>query len=191
MSSTPKPEAPFKSLGNRLKIIRQKYSQTLAEVSGAVEIEEGLLGRIEAGVERPPEDILELLIDHFDIKDKEAIRLWTLAGYEMDSDQIADMTDPEREGLFPKNIVMLLASDTRTVYTDSLDIHYDDNGLLFNFKQVVGQSQPTSVAKLGMSYEQAVQVQRTLQKVLLLRNKHVNGPRTSTSAKPEKPPETK
>ena len=191
MSSTPKPQVPFKTLGSRLKIIRQKYKQSLAEVSGAVEIDEGLLGRIESGVERPAEDILELLINYFDINDKEAIRLWTLAGYEPDTTQFdePDGSSGDQNSSFQKNIVMLLAMDVRTTYTDALDIHYDDNGLLFNFKQAVGQSQPVSVAKLGMSYEQALQVQRTLQKVLL-HAKHLGGPKT-VSHKSKNPPETK
>lgn len=184
MSSSSQPNTPFKSLGSRLKRIRQRYSQTVAEVSGAVEIDERLLSRIEAGLERPAEDILELLINHFDMKDKDAISLWSLAGYEadpldLDDDSLEDLK--QSLGGLPKSIIMLLALEPRTLYTDALDIHYDSNGLLLNFKQVVGQSQPISVAKLGMSYEQAEQVQKTLQKVLL-HAKYLKGPKALPSS---------
>ena len=182
MSNTSQPNAPFKSLGNRLKRVRQRRSQTVAEVSGAVEIEEKLLSRIEAGLERPAEDILELLINHFDVQDKDAISLWSLAGYEpepleFDDNPLADIS----QSLIPKSIIMLLSLEAKTLYTDALDIHYDSNGLMLNFKQVVGQSQPVSVARLGMSYEQAEQVQKTLQKVLL-HAKYLKGPKSLPSS---------
>ena len=183
MSSSSKANTPFKSLGSRLKRIRQKYSQTLAEVSGAVEIDEQLLSRIESGKERPAEDILELLINHFDMKDKDAINLWSLAGYEADSDDLDDDVPQVDQPLgdLPKSIIMLMSLEPRTLYTDALDIHYDSNGLLLNFKQVVGQSRPISVAKLGMSYDQAEQVQKTLQRVLL-HAKYLKGPKTLPSS---------
>ena len=80
---------------------------------------------------------------------------------------------------------MLLAIDQRTLYTDSLDIHYSNTGLVLNFKQNAGQKQSVSVAKLGMSYEQAEQVLDTLQKVLL-RNKYLKGPKRLPKGKEEK-----
>jgi transcriptional regulator with XRE-family HTH domain len=66
-------ELPFKNLGQRLKVIRQKLHESVAEVSGAVEIEEQHLQRIEQGEERPTEDILLLLINHFGMQDDDAI----------------------------------------------------------------------------------------------------------------------
>src|ERR1700731_4436397 len=110
MSNTSQPNAPFKSLGSRLKRIRQRYAQTVAEVSGAVEIDEKVLSRIEAGLERPAEDILELLINHFDMKDKDAISLWSLAGYEPD---LEDLDDDGPLADLPKSIIMLLALEPR------------------------------------------------------------------------------
>lgn len=174
MSRSSRSNSPYKILGSRLKRLRQKTSQTVAEVSGAVEIDEQLLVRIESGMERPPEDILELLINHFDMQDSEAMNLWSLAGYEIEEDSLN--LDHDGNLGSQKNIIMLLALESRTMYTDALDIHYDNNGLLLNFKQVVGQPQPISVAKLGMSYEQADQVLKTLQRVLL-HAKYLKGPK--------------
>jgi transcriptional regulator with XRE-family HTH domain len=179
MSNNQSSNSPYKSLGSKLKTIRQKYSQTVAEVSGAVEIEEKLLAKIEEGIVRPDEEILELLINYFKVQDSDAIKLWSLAGYEPDSLEFVDEPidlGQSTAGSLPKSIIMLLSLESRTLYTDALDIHYDSNGLLFNFKQVVGQSKPVSVAKLGMSYEQAEQVHKTLQKVLL-HAKYLKGPK--------------
>ena len=69
MSQSPQ-EQPFKQLGNTLKDIRQKMHETVSDVSGAVEIDESALARIEQGKERPSEDILHLLISHFGMQDE-------------------------------------------------------------------------------------------------------------------------
>jgi transcriptional regulator with XRE-family HTH domain len=58
---------PFKTLGTHLKYLRERGAETLAEVSGAVEINEDILERIEQGSERPSEEILMLLISHFNM----------------------------------------------------------------------------------------------------------------------------
>lgn len=181
MSKDAGSETPYRSLGIKLKTIRQKYLQSISEVSGAVEIDERDLDRYEAGVERPDEEVLELLINHFNVQDKDAISLWSLAGYEPESlDFEDDQIDLNQAADLPKSIFMLLAMETKTLYTDALDIHYDSNGLLLNFKQAVGQQKPISVARLGMSYEQAEQVQKTLTKVLL-HAKYLKGPKALPS----------
>lgn len=175
MSSIPRRENPYQSLGSRLKRIRDKYKRSVTEVCGAVEIEEELLARIEAGEVRPGEDLLEQLINHYQMEDNDAINLWSLAGYDAE-DLIVEDSDPLLDSGIPRSVIMLLAIDQRTLYTDSLDIHYSNTGIILNFKQNAGQKQPMSVAKLGMSYEQAEQVYDTLQKVLL-RHKYLKGPK--------------
>lgn len=152
------PQAPFKTLGSHLKYLREQQKESLAEVSGAVEIDEGQLSRIEAGLERPAEDILLLLISHFEMPDQEAVQLWELAGYDGD---VPEQLRPE--GVPPsKSVVMLLALDTRTIYTDGLVIDTTPAGLTMNFTQLSGQHEPQTVARLGMSYEQAAEVLRAL-----------------------------
>jgi transcriptional regulator with XRE-family HTH domain len=173
--NVPQPNTPYRSLGLRLKKIRHRYNRTAAEVCGAVEIDEKLLNKFEAGMEKPGEELLEQLINHYQMENNDALKLWTLAGYDIDDLMVED-TDPLMTGSLPSNIIMLLAIEQRTLYSDSLDIHYDSNGLVLNFKQVAGQKQPISVAKLGMSYKQAEQVHQTLQKVLL-RHKYLKGPK--------------
>ncbi|MHB1865202.1 MAG: helix-turn-helix domain-containing protein [Candidatus Saccharimonadales bacterium] len=175
MSKIPKSNTPYKDLGLRLQRLRHKHKRSINEVCGAVEIEESTLHKIEAGVERPAEDLLEQLINHYQMEDTDALRLWSLAGYDTE-DLVVDDSDPLVTDMLPKNIIMLLALEQRTLYSDSLDIHYDASGMVLNFKQVAGQTKPISVAKLGMSYEQANKVYETLQRVLL-RHKYLSGPK--------------
>ncbi|MGZ6005747.1 MAG: helix-turn-helix domain-containing protein, partial [Candidatus Saccharimonadales bacterium] len=138
--------APYKNLGSHLKFVREQSMQTLAEVSGAVEIDEQYLERIEAGYERPDEDILLLLISHFGVKDREAVQLWELANY--DSDMPDEIRIVEEAQLNGKPVVMLLAIDMRTVYSDGLDVTVNPAGVTLNFTQTQNPSQSNSVARV-------------------------------------------
>lgn len=166
---------PFVALGSHLKYVREQARQSLSEVSGAVEIDESSLSRIEAGEERPAEDILLLLISHFGVADQEAVQLWELANY---GGELPEQIKPE--GGFQalgKPVVMLLALDMRTIYSDGLDVNCNDAGLVLNFTQSAGRkAMPSPVARVGMSYEQAEQVLATLQKAML-KAKYLRGPR--------------
>jgi hypothetical protein len=173
MSEQPAP-TPFKTLGSHLKYLREQSDESLAEVSGAVEIDQKLLEQIEAGFERPVEDILLLLISHFSMPDHEAIQLWELAGYSGElPDQIRPSDDMHHMG---KSAVMLLALDMRTVYTDGIEVMGNQAGLSVSFTQTSGQDKSSPVARLGMSYEQAERVMIALQQALL-RAKYLRGPK--------------
>jgi hypothetical protein len=187
MSEQHIPHAPFQTLGKHLRYLREQSKESMAEVSGAVEIDELVLVRIEAGFERPAEDILLLLITHFGMPNQEAIQLWELAGYDGD---IPDQLHPGDEvQSSSKNIVMLLALDMRTVYTDGLDIHVNHSGMTFNFNQSSGQEKTMPVARVGMSFEQAEQVMQQL-KTALVKAHYMGGPKvlppsTQTSDNPD------
>jgi transcriptional regulator with XRE-family HTH domain len=154
-------ELPFKSLGERLKTIRQKLHESVAEVSGAVEIEEQKLQDIEIGQERPSEDILMLLINHFGIQDDDAANLWRLAGYDQPSDQ-SDGSDIQSG----RTMVMIMAVDPRIIYSDGVQVTANGSGVVMNFMQGVGTPQAMTTSKIGMSREQAVSLISTLQHVL-------------------------
>ncbi len=166
--------APFVSLGNHLKYVREQSHQSLAEVSGAVEIDERSLERIEAGKERPAEDILLLLISHFGVHDKEAVQLWELAAYDSD---VPEQIKIDNAQLIGKPAVMVLAMDMRTMYSDGLEVTTNNAGLTLNFTQMITPTQASSVARLGMSYDQANQVLRTLQQAIL-QARYGNGQKT-------------
>lgn len=170
-----KPEnKPFQPLGGHLKYLREQSHQSLAEVSGAVEIDESALERIEAGLDRPAEDVLLLLISYFGMKDQEAVQLWELAGY---NGEIPEQIRPNDDVTFNhKNVVMLLAMDMRTVYTDGLEVSTNPAGVTMNFLQTTAHNKTSPVARLGMSIEQAQQVMQTIEQALL-KAKYQNGPR--------------
>src|SRR3954467_6705048 len=81
----PKSDTPFKPLGRKLKELRAQANESLAEVSGAVEIDVRQLASFELGQSRPSEDVLLLLISHFGAKDEEAVKMWEMAGYVSDN----------------------------------------------------------------------------------------------------------
>lgn len=152
-----------------MKYLRERSKESVAEVSGAVEIEEDELERIEQGVERPSEEILMLLMSHFNMQDTEAVQVWELAGYDRKNGPELAGVSPE-DVLGGKAVVMLLALDIRTQYTDGVDITADNAGLTMTFTQQNSpnaQGSPQPVAKVGMSLEQAEAVSRALQQALL------------------------
>ena len=158
-------EQPFKSLGDKLKTIRQKLHESVAEVSGAVEIDEQSLQRIEQGKERPTEDILMLLINHFGMQDDDAADLWQLAGYEDPSDEGHNHAPSQQDGQ-NRTMVMIMAVDPRVIYSDGAQVTANANGVILGFSQGVGTPGAITTAKVGMSREQAYALLNTLQKTL-------------------------
>lgn len=158
-------EQPYKLLGNRLRGMREKLRETIAEVSGAVEIDTDDLSQIERGQSRPSEDILLLLISHFAVKEDEANKLWELAGYEQMDTGTLHMANDEFGNI--KNAVMVMPIDLRIVYTDSAHVMINDHGVVMNFMQSTGPNgQPLAVSRLGMSREHAQSLMELLQRTL-------------------------
>lgn len=164
--------APFITLGRHLKYVREQLQQSLEEVAGAVEIDEHTLQHIEAGQEKPAEEILLLLISYYGLQDQQAVQLWQLADYSAEApEQIKQDIDPMQG----KAVVMLLAVDTRTMYSDGVDININPAGLTLSFTQATGKGQAAPIARVGMSLEQAIEVNRTLQIALI--KAQLNGPK--------------
>lgn len=156
--------APFITLGRHLKYVREQLDRSVDEVSGAVEIDAEALERIEAGRERPAEDILLLLISHYGVEEQQAVQLWELAEYDAAA---PDAIRPDADIASGQKVVMLLALDTRTMYSDGVKIDINKSGVTMTFTQASGQSQDSPVARVGMSAEQAEEVMRTLQRAML------------------------
>jgi transcriptional regulator with XRE-family HTH domain len=157
-------EQPFKKLGEKLKTIRQKLHESVAEVSGAVEIDEQALQRIEQGHERPAEDILMLLINHFGMREDEAAGLWKLAGYDPPSAEGRDRDNDEPSN--SRSAVLVMAVDPRIIYSDGVQVTASSNGVVVSFSQASGTQNMLTTAKIGMSREQAYAVIRTMQDAL-------------------------
>ena len=144
---------PYSELGTQLKLLRTRANESLAEASGAVEIDVRDLASFELGQKRPSEDVLLLLISHFAARDDEAVRLWEVAGYATDKIPMAHMSNqPAGDTL----------SDNKVIYTDVVDVLVNNFGVVMNFMQGSSNGKPVSVAKVGMSREHAKSVLEVL-----------------------------
>jgi len=150
---------PFRPLGQRLKTLRDQANESLAEASGAVEIDVKLLASFELGQTRPSEDVLLLLISHFGAKDDEAVRMWEMAGYGVSQLPVAHLNSEDNQ---------TLQSDEQPVlFTDIVDIVVNNYGVVMHFMQNSGpNAKPKAVARVGMSREHAKSVLQILQVTL-------------------------
>jgi transcriptional regulator with XRE-family HTH domain len=151
-------QSPYRSLGRQLKELRTRVNESLAEASGAVEIDARDLAGFELGKSRPAEDVLLLLISHFGVKDDEAVKLWEMAGYGMDKIPSAQVNNIEQ--------LPLLSSDNRVLFTDIVDIVVNKYGVVMNFMQTGPGNSTTHVARVGMSREHAKSILQILQATL-------------------------
>jgi len=149
---------PYHTLGQKLRALRTGANESLAEASGAVEIDIRELASFELGSVRPSEDVLLLLISHFGAQDDEAVRMWEMAGYGADH---MPQTPP------PANESTKLATEQRILFTDVVDVIVNNYGVVMNFMQSGGpKNQPSTVARVGMSREHAKSVLQILQVTL-------------------------
>lgn len=157
-------QEPFKQLGDRLRTIRQKLHESIAEVSGAVEVDVQTMQRIEQGHERPAEDILLLIINHYGMREDEAATLWQLAGYEQPHHNHTPETNDET--LNGRSAILVMSIDPRVTYSDGVQVTASNKGVIIAFSQASGTQNSLTTSKIGMSREQAYAVIRTLHDAL-------------------------
>lgn len=149
-------DRPFSDLGARLRSLRERLQESLEDASGAVELDPPSLQAFEEGLERPAEDTLHVLLHHFDVSDEQADELWQLAGYR--SDQAEDYVSSKSNGPKYQSVpaMMVLPIDGRILYSDSVQVNVNPQGVVLSFLQNVapdGKSVP--VSRVGMSKEHA------------------------------------
>jgi transcriptional regulator with XRE-family HTH domain len=176
-------------LGKELRNIRVQLRESMAEVSGSVEIDIDDLAQFESGELRPSEEILLLLISHFDLDDGRAAKLWDLAGYSKDSTQPESEEDMHRR--LAREIdeagVFVAPSDVKVIYTDMAHMVAGKHGVIINFMQSVGpMGKPMIVSRVGMSREHARNIMELLQKAT---DESDQSPRLLGA--PESPPQDK
>ncbi len=165
-------DKPYKVLGQTLKEARLKKRQSIDQVSASVEISNEKLRKIENGEIKPSEGVLEALSEHFKLSESEADKWFELADYSSGAIVPSQPIGPNNimDALLginvPKTVIMVSPVEQKPIYTDLLDIHYDSNGLIFNFKQSLGLKEPQTITKLVMSYDHAEKVLNTLKEVL-------------------------
>ena len=157
-----KAQPTYKPLGRKLKELRSRSNESLAEASGAVEIDVRELAAIELGQNRPSEEVLLLLISHFGAKDEEAVKLWEMAGYGMEKIPAAHLSSVELQQLEPA-----AKAEQQILFTDVVDVMVNNYGVVMNFMQGgAPNSSPASIARVGMSREHAKSVLQILQATL-------------------------
>lgn len=149
----------YRTLGRKLKELRNRVNETLAEASGAVEIDVRELASFELGQSRPNEEVLLLLISHFGAKDDDALKLWELAGYNMEKIPVVHMANSDQVLSNDENRL-----EKRILFTDVVDVIVNNYGVVMNFMQNNGaDGKPISVSRVGMSREHAKSVLQILQ----------------------------
>lgn len=176
MSGTNK--QPFELLGTQLKNMRQKRQESLADVSGAVEIEPNALQAIEQGSERPGEEILLLLISYFAAKEDTATKLWQLAGYDED-----ELPIKSSDNFIETEVKKASQNLPNIVYTDMVHVIVNNYGVVMEFMQRgTSDDQPMAVSRVGMSKEHAKSVIDMLEKSLSSsKTKQLDQPKTKAS----------
>jgi len=155
------PQEKYQTLGRQLKVLRTRANESLAEASGAVEIDARELAGFELGKSRPTEDVLLLLISHFGARDDEAMKLWQIAGYAGDKPVVQILNDN------PLALPGGIEVEQRVLFTDIIDIMVNNYGVVLNFMQTSGPNRPpANVARVGMSREHAKTLLQILQATL-------------------------
>ena len=160
---------PFVKLGGRLKELRHKVQESVDEVSGAVEIDRATLEQYESGSDRPSEDVLMLLINHFGVNDDDAVSLWQLAGYDKNSAKKKTTNNLQFEDeMQARSVMIMMTLDSRILYSDNVQINANNQGITFSFLQngVANNDQQVPVARVGMSYDQAHEFMHLLNQTL-------------------------
>ncbi len=147
--------------GNALRTLRRRRHETLAEISGAIELDINKLDEIEAGKLQPSEETVLLLISHFSLKEDEAISFWQLAGYDQSRFGVYSDDNLNEQNAF------VASSDSRILYTDMVHVSVNNYGVVVNFLQGMGMDgKPLVVSRVGMSREHANSLIDVLQKTL-------------------------
>jgi transcriptional regulator with XRE-family HTH domain len=165
MNEQPSKKNPYFSLGNQLQNIREKSKQTIDQVSGAIEVDSELLVKFENGLKLPDEDILSLLISHFNLQSDEAKKIWRLAGYDSFVDNFS-FEPPVTPVQVPT--IVIVPFDNKVIYSDLVQLSTNNYGLVLNFMQASTQknNQPQFVSRIGISREHAADIVKMLSQAL-------------------------
>ena len=151
----------FEELGKELRKLRLQKQLSIAEVSGAVEVDVETMAAWENGEARPSEEVLLLLIGFFDVPDEKATRIWSIAGYNSNGQPQDLIDDMHQVGAF------VTPQDARILYTDMTHTSASKHGMTINFMQSAGPlGKPMIVSRVGMSREHAENLLKLLQEVL-------------------------
>ena len=145
----------YKELGGEIKELRQVAGETIAEVGDAVELDEKQLIRFENGDERPDEDILAMILSHFEVNEEGALRMWRLAGYDNDQKQEDEAMSDDKSDNESNQIRINIPGNSPVLYTDMVQVMSNQYGVVLHFLQLSPNQQANVVSRIGMSKEHA------------------------------------
>lgn len=154
----------YVALGTRLKFLREQWQQSLSDVCNSLEIDEKMLKAFEAGRAAPPNEVLDMLINHFLLTEDQAQDLRELA--EDSKDEAESNLPGNLEEILAKQLVMFMPIDNRVVYTDAMQATVNDSGVILQFMQQTGTGQSIPISRVGMSRQHAEKVIEVLQNTL-------------------------
>jgi len=154
---------PFVVLGDRIRLLREQWNQTIDELSGSLELDRSVLMAIEAGKTMPNEDVLDMIIEHFLLTDEQADDLLKIVeDYDI---KTQEALNKGLEDMLSKQMIMFMPLDSKVVYTDSMQATVNQGGVVIQFSQQVN-GQPTPVSRVGMSREHAEKMIEVLKNTL-------------------------
>jgi transcriptional regulator with XRE-family HTH domain len=163
-------EKLYKQLGGAIKDLRLVSSESIDEVCEAVEMQPQDLKAIEAGTQRPDEEILALLLSHFEVQENEALRLWQLAGYDqadLEDDVSDDIGSSKNNDDKEKNNLRInVPNNSPVLYTDMVQVMTNQYGVVLHFLQLSPNQQATVVSRIGMSKSHAKSLMELLKRNL-------------------------
>ena len=139
-------ELPQQRIGGYLKQRRESLNESLAEVSGAVEINE--LSEIESGSILPTEDILILLLSHLDVEEPTARKVLKLAGY--DALQPDEVSGDEQL----KQQMFVLMPGFQIQFADKAQVQKANDSVILNFYQPSITNTDMPIARVGLTKKQ-------------------------------------
>jgi DNA-binding XRE family transcriptional regulator len=149
----------YAKFGHVLTTLRRRFHETKRELSMALELSEDELVKLEKGVKRPSEDLVEQVISHYELDDNMAQSMWLLAGYSQD-DRLEELAQIQT--------ALMPIAELKINYTDMVHVSVNNFGVVINFMQNGGPAnQPVVVSRLGMSKEHALSVIDVLQRTIL------------------------
>lgn len=147
----------FVQLGEEIKNLRLVAGESIDDVCDAVEMQPAELRKFEAGELRPEEEMLGLLLSHFEVDEIRAIRMWRLAGYGEDvvKSEKGDSMSDDKKSDDGNQIRITIPNDQPVLYSDMVQVMSNQYGVVLHFLQLSPNQQATVVSRIGMSKEHA------------------------------------
>lgn len=171
----------YTAFGDYIRNIRKKRKESLAEVSGAVEIDTSYLNDMESGFLKPSEDILFLLISYFSLNEDEALKLWNLAGYDQSKFGRISLNNGVKQ-----EVITLSDNEPPIFYTDMVHVSANSHGVVIDFLQGHMNGKASTISRVGMSREHAKSFMALIKKTMELSSKNTKQRKNRGSKKDSK-----